>query len=304
MTNKERLSSVSIYKTSTPKISYSQFVTHKDCPKKFEQKYVQGNYKSDYNINLVFGTSVHEVFQYYVENIYNTSHKLANKLDLHEYLYERLCINYQETFDKNLFEHYTTPDELNEFYIDGCNILDELQKDCEKYFLKEYEHIGSELHIISNILEDFDVNFQAYIDSTFYNTMNDKIIVYDYKTSTKGWNESTKSDEYKLAQLRLYKYFISKIFDIKLEDIEIKFVILKRKIWEGVSKYEAKRISMFEPSHGKKKIQESFELIEEFVKNNFNTDGSYNKDVERIATPSKFTCNYCPFKEECNDVYK
>lgn len=303
MTNKQKLSSVSIEKSSTPKISYSQFTTFHDCPKKFERKYVNGDYRSDYNIQLLFGVSVHESIQYYVEQIYKTSHKLANKLDLDEYLYERLFTNYQESFDKNLFKHFATADELNEFYADGCEILQELKKDCEKYFPKHFEYIGSELHIVAKILEEFYVNFQAYIDSTFYNTLSDKIVVFDYKTSKSGWNESTKSDKYKLSQLRLYKYFISKIYDIKLEDIEIKFVILKRKIWEGISKYEAKRISMFEPSHGKKKIQESFELIQDFVETNFNKDGSYNKNVERIATPSKFTCTYCPFNNECVDAF-
>lgn len=304
MTNKEKILTIVEKPSSKSKISYSQFTTFHDCPKKFERKYVNGDYRSDYNINLVFGNSTHQVIQHYVEKIYQTSQKIANKLDLHNYLYERLCSNYQESFEKNLSNHFATLEELNEFYTDGCNILDELKQDCEKYFSQSYEYIGSELHIISKILEGFDVNFQAYIDSTFYDTISDKIIIYDYKTSTKGWNESTKSDEYKLAQLRLYKYFISKIFGINLEDIEIKFIILKRKIWEGNSKYEAKRISMFEPSHGKKKIQQSFELIEDFVKENFNTDGSYNKNVLRIATPSKFTCNYCPFTDECEDVYK
>lgn len=304
MTNKEKITAIIEKPSSKSKISYSQFITFYDCPKKFEKKYVEGNYKSDYNIHLVFGSSLHFCIQHYVQQIYQNPKIFINKLDLHDYLYTRLTTNYQDTFQKNLDTHFSTAEELKEFYEDGCEILTELLKDSEKYFPKHYEHIGSELHLISQVSENFDVNFQAYIDDTFYDTISDKIILFDYKTSTKGWNETTKSDEYKLAQLRLYKYFISKIFDIKLEDIEVKFVILKRKIWEGNTKYESKRISIFEPSQGKKKITESFNLIENFVKNNFNKNGTHNKNFERIATPSKFACNFCPFNNECEFAFK
>lgn len=304
MTNKDKICNKIIEKSSATKISYSQFTTFHDCPEKFRRKYVLGDYRSDYNINLVFGSSVHESVQFYVEQIYSNSHKVANKIDLHDYLFQRLCINYEESLKKNFQKHFSNNDEMQEFYEDGCNILDELKQDCEKHFPKHYEYIGSELHIVTKILEDFDVNFQAYIDSTFFDTDLDKIVIFDYKTSKSGWNESNKSDEYKLAQLRLYKYFVSKIYDIPLEDIEIKFVILKRKIWEGVSKYESKRISHFVPSSGKKKIQESFELIKDFVELNFTNKGSYIKDIERKANPSKFTCTYCPFNVDCEHTFK
>jgi hypothetical protein len=192
---------------------------------------------------------------------------------------------------------------MSEFYQDGCNILNELKQDCDKYFPQTFKHIGSEIHLISSILEGFDLNFQAFIDDTFYDTENDKIILFDYKTSTKGWSDSDKSNEYKLAQLRLYKHFISKIFDIDLQDIEIKFVILKRKIYAGSTKYPSKHITSFVPASGKKKIEESFELIRNFVELNFDKSGSYLKTVERESNPSKFTCTYCPFKTDCSESF-
>jgi PD-(D/E)XK nuclease superfamily len=301
MTNLEKILIKHKHQTFS-KISYSQFTTYKDCALKFEKKYVQGDYRSDYNINLTFGTSMHEVTQKFVQQLY-TSPKIAQKLDLEQFLYERMCQNYTETVAKNSGKDFSNEIEMKEFYQDGCNILNELKQDCDKYFPKTFKHIGSEIHLVSSILEGFDLNFQAFIDDTFYDTVNDTIILYDYKTSSRGWSDSDRSNEYKLAQLRLYKYFISKIFDIDLQDIEIKFVILKRKVYAGSGKYPSKHITGFIPASGKKKIDESFDLIKNFVELNFDKSGSYLKTFHREANPSKFNCNYCPFKTNCSKSF-
>jgi hypothetical protein len=54
--------------------------------------------------------------------------------------------------------------------------------------------------------------------------------IIDIKTSTKGWNKWNKKDESKQFQLILYKNFFSKQFGIPKENIDINFIILKRKI--------------------------------------------------------------------------
>lgn len=302
MTNLEKISIKPVHK-SLSKISYSQFSTHHDCALKFEKKYVHGDYRSDYSIQLAFGTSIHDSVQYFVQQLYTTSRKSAQKLDLEQFLYDRLFKNYTESVVKNGNKDFSNEIEMAEFYNDGCNILNEIKQDCDKYFPDTYKHIGSEIHLVSSIVEGVALNFQAFMDDTFYDTKTDTIIVFDYKTSKSGWSDMDKSNVYKLSQLRLYKHFISKIFDIALEDIEIKFVILKRKVYLGSGKYPAKHINSFIPPSGKKKIVESFGLITDFVERNFDKNGSYLKTYTRDANPSKFTCTYCPFKNECEHSF-
>jgi hypothetical protein len=288
------------------KISYSQFSTYSACKHKFYLKYVLKNYKSDITATLMFGTCLHETIQKYSTLIYFYSLEKANKFDLDGYLYERFVENYKISLDKNNNVNFTTDIELNEFYNDGLNIIHQIKKDADNIFPEHFKHLGNEIELVSKCLDEYTIGFQGFIDDTFYDTIENKIFIYDYKTSKTGWQKSDKDDYKKLAQLRLYKYFISKIFEIDLNDIEIKYIILKRKIYQNTSvpKHfritDPKHIEVFTPTSGKLKTKESFQLIQDFIELNFNTNGSYKKDLDNTANPSKFNCGFCPFKNnEC-----
>ena len=54
----------------------------------------------------------------------------------------------------------------------------------------------------------------------------------------------------------MYKYFFSKQFDIPIENIDIQFFIVKRKIWEE-SEYPMKRVQEFAPPSGKNKTNKA-----------------------------------------------
>jgi len=284
------------------KISFSQFSTYYSCNYKFYLKYVLGNYKNDVNINLLFGTSVHEGVQRYVEILKddNQDVKLFNHED---FLYERFTENYKKSLEQNNFKEFTTEQELFEFYEDGLKIMKDVIRDNEILFPSNFIHLGSEIELIKKLNQTYNIHFQAFIDDTFYNKELDRIVIYDYKTSKSGWNNSNKEDEVKLAQLRLYKHFIAEIFGIDLKQIEIKFIILKRKVFENGKKFnnfKPKHYEVFVPASGIKKVQEGYNMINDFVERMFNEDGTH-KEVEVSANPSKFNCGFCPFKnDECD----
>ena len=60
--------------------------------------------------------------------MYETSAVEADKIDLHEYLLNKLKEIYTGELDKNNKEHFTTREELADFLEDGIAILDFLRK--------------------------------------------------------------------------------------------------------------------------------------------------------------------------------
>ena len=64
-----------------------------------------------------------------------------------------------------------------------------------------------------------------------------------------------------------------------------------------MSPHQAYRVQTFSPPSGKIKLGKAKKAITNFISECFNTDGSI-KNKNYIKTPSKWTCNFCPFKEE------
>ena len=118
-----------------------------------------------------------------------------------------------------------------------------------------------------------------------------------------GWR--AKKDEIKQFQLVLYKKFFSQQYNIPIEDIDIEFFIVKRKIWED-TEYPMSRIQQFIPASGKTKLNKASKLLDTFISEVFSLDGSY-KDTIFNANPSKWNCTFCPYKENkelCSAVGK
>jgi len=123
------------------------------------------------------------------------------------------------------------------------------------------------------------------------------IKIIDIKTSTRGWGDKEKKDETKQFQLILYKHFFSKQFGVPVDNIDIEFFIVKRKIWEEAEFEAAKRrVQEFIPASGKVKVNKAVKTVDEFIESVFNNDGTY-KNVSFSPNPSAHNCRFCPFKE-------
>jgi len=143
-----------------------------------------------------------------------------------------------------------------------------------------------------------NVMMKGFLDLVFEDVTMNRMVILDIKTSTNGWNKYQKADKTKTAQLVLYKKFFSKQYGYPIENIQVKYFILKRKLYEEVM-FAQSRIQEFEPAAGSVTLKQIGNNFESFVKSAFNDDGSYRTDgvFEATAGEKNKNCKYCPFKD-------
>lgn len=284
-------------------ISYSQMSMFNECPKKWSLQYREGHKSFTSSIHTVFGTALHETLQHYITVMYEQSDAAADKINTSEMLEEKLREEYKKQYKANNNQHFVSPDELREFYEDGVEIIREISKDKKRYFGKRGWHlIGCEVPIILTPHPKYqNVMFQGYLDLVLYHEPTNKVKIIDIKTSRQGWGKKEKSDENKLAQLVTYKKYFSEIYNVPIENIEIEFMIVKRKIFESDT-YVIKRVQQFKPASGKVKLNKVSKSIESFVEQAFDRNGY--KEVEHQAKLNG-NCKWCPFYKThlCSATY-
>lgn len=284
------------YNEGENSISFSQFQLYSDCPLKWDLIYKQ-KHKKDYSIHLTFGTAIHEIIQQYLSLFYGENKNKANQLNLREEFYNILKNQYLKDLEKNNKQHFSTPEQLNEFFEDGVNILTFLKKNISKYFGKRGWHLlGCEIpiHIVPYSAYT-SVIFKGFIDLALYDEKTESVFIYDIKTSTNSWGKWQKSDNVKQAQVLFYKEFFSQQFNFPKDKIKVEFFILKRKLYEE-SDFPQKRIQQFAPSQGDWKIKKSLEQLEKFIKDCFNQDGSY---INKTHLPNPGPkCKFCVFSKD------
>lgn len=279
-------------------ISYSQLSMFTQCPKKWALQYRDGHKISEQSIHMTFGTALHEVLQHYLDVMYGKSGAEADRINIEEYWEDTLRSCYAEDYKRNKNQHFSSPEELREFFDDGLAILQYFKKKKGGYFSKKgWWLVGCEIPIvIAPNLRINRVKYMGYLDVVLYHEPSNTFKIIDIKTSTKGWNKYTKKDESKQFQLILYKHFFSKQYNIPIENIDIEFFIVRRKVYlEG--EYPQKRIQTHVPASGKVKINKATNNLNEFINRAFNLDGSY-KDTIFNANPSKWNCTFCPYKDK------
>jgi len=284
-------------------ISYSQMSMFNECPKKWSLQYREGHKSFTSSIHTVFGTALHETLQHYITVMYEQSDAAADKINTSEMLEEKLREEYKKQYKANNNQHFVSPDELREFYEDGVEIIREISKDKKRYFGKRGWHlIGCEVPIILTPHPKYqNVMFQGFLDLVLYHEPTNKIKMIDIKTSRQGWGKKEKSDENKLAQLVTYKKYFSEIYNVPIENIEIEFMIVKRKIFESEN-FVIKRVQIHKPAAGKVKLNKVTKSIEEFVEQAFDRNGF--KQVEHQPKIND-NCKYCPFYKThlCSATY-
>ena len=273
------------------RISYSQLSMYNDCPLRWKLNYVDDLRISESNIHLIFGTAMHEVIQTWLEIMYNDSAKNADLLSLEEMLRDKLIEQFKIASEQD-GKAPCTKEDINEFFIDGCNILDFLKKRRGDYFQKrQYELIGCEVPI--EVMLKKDIKMVGYLDIVLKHKPTDTITIIDIKTSTRGWNKWMKADKNKTQQLLLYKQFYSKQYNHPIENIDVEYFIVKRKLWENTD-FPQKRVQKFSPASGTVSMNKVNKGLNLFLENAFDDKGEYKNDM--VATPSKKACKFCEFK--------
>lgn len=276
-------------------VSFSQFSTYMACPHKWSLIYKDGFYTQQSSINMTFGTAIHSTIQHMLTVLYDQTGVAVEKLDLEDHFQNEFSTAYKKDYESNNQKHFSGPVEMNEFYEDGVNILQQLRKLKGSYFSKKgWYLVGCEIPLLTNPFKNKNVLFKGFIDMVLYHEDTGKFVLYDFKTSSWGWNKKEKSDDVKLSQLLLYKMFFSKQFGVALEDIEVEFFILRRKLPED-NQFFIKHISQFRPVAGKTKMNKALNNIEAFIEKCFNENG--HRDIKHEAQPDPYTCKFCPFKD-------
>lgn len=280
-------------------VSFSQFQNFKKCPYYWKLCHIDKLKDREATIHTVFGNAMHSVIQQWIKVLFTETIKKSDELDLSAMLLAEIKRQYALGVEKQK-NHFSTKEQLSEFYLDGIEILAYLRKKRATYFSKKYEVlIGTEIPIVLPTDPNKpNVILQGYLDLVTKNTVTGRYKIWDLKTSGKGWTQWDKKDEVKTAQLLLYKLCLSQQYDIPLDEIEVEYLILKRKL-DPDSLWPQKRIQLFEPSNGKISCNKVSKMFQEFIDSCFLPDGSYNTMFNFKALTGKncFNCRYCEFKD-------
>jgi len=272
-------------------VSYSQYSIYKNCPHQWYLNYVKKLQPFKPSIHLIFGTAFHETLQNYLQVMFDKSTDEADKIHLPTYFKTRLIELYEENSKEG---HFSTPEQLSEFYEDAVAILDFFKSKRSLYFSKKNTKlVGIEIPIMEPILEGINnVKFKGFIDLVTYDKVLKKYTIYDFKTSTRGWSDKyEKKDQTKINQILLYKRKFAEMKKVSENDIDVQFFILRRKINED-AEYAAKRIQEFVPANGTKKVKEAIEDVQNFMRDVFTPEGTY-QDKQYPKNTNK--CKFCPY---------
>jgi hypothetical protein len=285
-------------------ISYSQFSMFNECPKKWALQYKEGHKQFNSTIHTVFGSALHLVIQHYLTVMYDKSMVEADKINTSEMFGDALREEYKLQYKKNNNTHFSTPEEIREFYEQGIEIIRDFAKNKTKHFSKRgWFLIGCEIPL-SLIIDPRKPNvlYQGYLDIVMYHEPTNTIKIIDIKSSTSGWNDKAKKDENKQFQLILYKKFLSDVFNFPIDNITIEFFIVKRKLPVNED-FIIKRIQIFSPPSGKIKVNKATQAMDKFIEEAFDNKGFQNTE----HTPQiNDNCKWCPFYKihHCTATYK
>ena len=286
--------------TVPARISYSQWSMYERCPKQWELSYIKRLAPFTDSIETTFGTAFHETLQHYLTVLLTKGVKQADWINFRTALTENLREAYQTAVTRS-GEHFSNPHELAEYLEDGVAILEWFQKRRRQYFsTRDTELIGVELDLCVPVTErNPAVYWYGFIDLVLRDTKLNKIYLFDIKTSRNGWNKYQKADKLKAAQLVAYKEFFAKQYGVPVDNIEIEFFIVRRKLVEE-SMFPQKRIQQHRPSSGSVTRKRVIKQIQRFVEECFDAEGNRREDIHYQAVAGKGAkhCKYCPFKTD------
>ncbi len=245
---------------------------------------------------------MHETIQEWLRIMYEESIKASDDFKINTYFQDRLLFNYKKEKAENDNQHFSTHDELMEFYDDGVAILQYLKAKKRLLFdTKNMELIAIEMPLYTSIFDNNDkFVFQGFLDLVFWDKINEGIDLPDIKTSTRGWSKYQKADEVKQQQILLYKHYFAKQMGMDVSKVDGKYLILKRKIWEE-AEYPQARLQTHIPAQAERTVKKAVDSLEKFILDCYHPDGT---PIEKVY--EKFpgsACKFCPFNQSpdlCN----
>jgi len=279
------------------KVSYSQYSMWSKCPYSWKLNYLEGKRIYEASLNTCFGTAIHHALQEYIKTLYTIGQVDADSINVYTLFKDKFNEETAKAKEKDSLKY--TDDEYTDFMFDGEDILNTFMSTANriKYFpSKKYEFIGVELPLELDIKNN--VGFIAFVDLVLKDRESGKVKIFDFKTSTLGWNKWQQADSSKTDQVLLYKAFYCKKFNVPLSSIEVEFFILKRKLMENVS-FPQSRIQIFSPTATQSAVSNTLQEFATFVETCFTPEGTYNVNGKypKIPGKNKKNCKYCVHKK-------
>ena len=265
-------------------ISYTQLSAWTECPHRWKQMYID-KIKQPPSIHLSFGTAMHETLQKYMELMYNKGQQHADEFDAQADFQKRFIDIYKADADK-LGVNFATKEELVEFTNDGLEIIDFFLRHRQEHFQKHgWKLVGIEMPILTPPHEDYpNVFLMGKLDLVMFNEATHQIVIWDIKTSTRGWGKWDKTNKLKTSQMVMYKRYFSEQYNVPVDNIDVRYFIVKRKIPENPQYPIMKsRIQKFEPSSGKVTQNKMVKNVRAFIEAVF-LEKSHMYDVDNITT--------------------
>lgn len=271
-------------------ISFSELNQYKECGHKhLIEKYLKLAV-SPTSIHLIFGNAIHSALETGIRDQLNLEARIAHFVQYFT----------KEMMDKMI----NTKDyaEVKNFTKQGEHILRLLST--EK-ILQKYELIGVEMSLYEKLFDNF--HFKGFIDLILKDKKTGRILIIDWKTSGEQWDvQKKKKNKVFMAQMRLYKYFYSRKFDISIDEIDCKYIVLNRlknKKCPELGFGDLQTVEIFSTNDD---VMEAIKLVAETLR---------NIHINKIFLKSKFedktnSCFFCPYKNNptlCNsnpDQYK
>ena len=159
----------------------------------------------------------------------------------------------------------------------GQLIVPEIEEALNDYF-KDFEVVAVELPLHEPIGDEADYNFKGFIDA-IVKTPDGKYHVFDWKTTSWGWDAKRRGDAITTYQLTLYKHFLSKKMEIDPKSIETHFALLKRTAKKN-------RVEFFRVTSGPRKTENALNMLNKAL---------YNIKNKRYIK-NRLSCNKCNFR--------
>jgi len=282
-------------KTSPSKnrhISYSAISTYQQCPKAWQLLYRDKSVPFRQNIYLTFGSAMHETIQEWLTVMYHDKVKAANDIDLGKLLYSNMVKAYKTGLAQTKEGHFSTQEEMTQFWLEGKHILNWLSKKRGGYFSTKTMMLAGVETLLYQELRP-GVMFKGLVDLVFYHPATDRWTIMDIKTSTSGWRDNQKKNPKLTAQVILYKEFFAKQFGIDKDKIDVEYFIVKRRVpAEAEFASMQKRVQQFSPASGPRKTKEVLDNMNIFMTEVLDENGNYlDKQYECRSAFGK--CNEC-----------
>lgn len=265
-------------------ISYSEFSKYMECGHRhLIEKYLKIA-QDKTSIHLIFGNAIHGAIESGIKNKKNKDERI-----------EHFRYNFTKGMNDELKDDVSFK-MLDEFLAQGEHIIRilALEKIEEKYeIISVEEPLYEKLHGI--------YHFKGFIDLVLRNKENLRYLITDWKTSTEPWDVSKKKrDEVFMGQMRLYKFFYGRKFNIPFDQIDCKYVVLNRLKSKKLPELGFGGMQPVEIYSNLDDIEKSVLMVSETVKN-IHVDRKFNK-AKLIGRQG--SCYFCPYKNNptlCSD---